>query len=254
MASYDVILPAGGPIKGPFGDVAGTPWKALIQFSDETILQRTLRVLRAHPKIGRLVVIGPDEVLNHPGTSLADLKITPGNTGPDNIFLGLDALKPASTDVLIVTTDLPFLDEAMIDRFIAACPDSAEICGSLVSQASYEAAFPNSTATFVTLAGESYTLGGIYRMNSAALSRMKPEIDRVFAQRKSKLGMAKLLGLAATIKFVRKTLTLDQAIGRVEQILRCKIHAVLSDPHLAYDIDDQEDYDYAVASILKNPS
>ena len=88
----DVVLPAGGRIAGDFAQQAGTEIKALIRFDEETILRRTIRALRASECIGRITVIGPEEVLEEARDSGADLMLSEGKTGPDNIYRGLDGL------------------------------------------------------------------------------------------------------------------------------------------------------------------
>jgi len=77
-----------------------------------------------------------------------------------------------------------------------------------------------------------------------------PHLEKVFVVRKSKLGMAKLLGPVFLYKFIRKQLTVPIVEAKLKQMLGCTGAPVLNcAPELAYDIDDFDDYEYAVRFI-----
>ncbi len=92
----DVILPAGGRIGGDFAAEAGASIKALIELHGVTVLERTVRVLRAMPEVGRIVVIGPAELQGHAASRGADVVLPEGDSGPSNIMLGLEWLGKAN--------------------------------------------------------------------------------------------------------------------------------------------------------------
>src|SRR5437870_2040178 len=92
----DAILPAGGRIEGTFADEAGADIKALIRLDSETFLERTIRILRDSRRIGRIVVIGPDEVANHSSARDADMALPEAESGPENVYRGLEWLRACS--------------------------------------------------------------------------------------------------------------------------------------------------------------
>lgn len=253
MSTYDAILPAGGEIDPEFANRVGTSNKALIRFGELTILERVIRALRESGRIGRIAVIGPDEVLDRASAAGADLRLAPGASGPDNILRGLDALRQqpgASSKVVVVTTDLPFLNATIVNRFLDSCPPDADISLPLITKEQYQQRFPGSTATFVRLKDGTWTAGCMYLMDAGALERAKPHIDRLFEVRKSKIGMAKLLGPAFLLKFLRKQLTIPELETKILGLLHCKGRAIAdSPPELAYDIDYLDDYDFAVKHL-----
>ncbi len=253
MATYDAILPAGGRIDPAFASVVGVENKALITFEGKTILQRVIEALRATGRIGRIVVIGPPEIQKIASEFGADIILAPAETGPDNIYRGLAALT-SSIDrpekVLLVNTDLPFLTPALIDEFLNACSDKLDICVPLVPATLWDKRFPGSTATFARIKDGKFTTGCIYLMDVAAMERIKPAIDRVFENRKSKIGIARLLGPRFVFKFVTKSLTVRDVEQKIEAMLGCTAAAIQNAaPELAYDIDFQDDYDYAVNQL-----
>jgi GTP:adenosylcobinamide-phosphate guanylyltransferase len=249
VSTLDVILPAGGRIDPAFAANVGTDVKALIQFDGKTILERTLEAVRGTNRVGNVVVIGSDAV-RKASEGLATTTIEEGATGPENIYRGLEAVtkaNPNARKILLVTTDLPYLTPEILNRFIDSCPEDADICVPLIRQTEYESRFPGSTATFVRLRDDAWTTGCAYVMDVKAMERIRPSVERVFEQRKSKIGMAKLLGPGFVFKFATKRLTLPDVEGKIKSLLGCSGRALTgAPPELAYDIDYMDDYEYAM--------
>lgn len=249
---FDAILPAGGTIPDDFAAKVGTNKKPLIKINGRTVLEATIASLRESGLVNRIVVIGSQEVLDHPSSQLADLRLLEAATGPDNIYKGLDALLTGEAPpdrILIVTTDLPFLTPGLIKTFVENCPPSRDFCVPLVAQGDFSKRFPGTPATFVTLKDDTYTTGCIYLANVKPLRAARPHINNVFEQRKSKMGMAKLLGLGFVFKYLTKQMTVDDVERKIVSLLGCSGAAIRhSAPEFAFDIDYLEDYEYAVAN------
>lgn len=248
MPTYDVILPAGGRVSADLAAEAGTDVKAMIRFGEETILARTIRVLNESGLARRIVAIG-GEAVQKEARALGAHALAEASTGPENILNGLKWLR-AQTDatpkVMVVTTDLPFLDAALVRKFVELCPDDRAIAVPLISRAEWDRRFPGSTAMFVTLGDGQWTTGCAYLLDAIALERSMPQIEKVFAQRKSKMGMVKLLGPVFAYRYLRKSLTVVQIEDKIQSMLGCSGAAVRhAPPELAYDIDDLEDYAFA---------
>lgn len=252
VSTYDAIIPAGGTIDPAFAAEAGTDQKALIVFNGQTMLESVLRALSESGVVRNTVVIGSSQVQDK-ARPLATHVLDQGSTGPDNIYRGLDKLKESSPDmdkVLIVTCDLPFLSGDLVKRFVDACPEDRDVCIPIIHQADFERTYPGTTSTFVQLKDGTFTLGGMFLMNAKKLPEIRPAIQRVFEQRKSKLGMAKLLGPVFVLKWLRKSLTIPDLERKIVSMLGCSGKAVVGAPvELSYDIDDLEDYRYAAKLI-----
>jgi GTP:adenosylcobinamide-phosphate guanylyltransferase len=253
VTQYDAILPAGGRIDPDFAKAVGTDRKALIEIDGQTILSRTLEALRATGQIGRSVLIGPEEITNSPSAADATLKIRERSSGPENIMAGLQALEEHGgprNKVLVVTTDLPFISPQSIQAVLDRYQPELDILVPICTQPAYQTMFPNSTSTFIRLRDHGYTAGGVYVMDPDALRRAMPMIVRLFENRKSKLGMAKLLGPTLLVKFFRKTLTIDDVESKAMSLLNLKGKAYRdAPPELAYDIDYLDDYEYAIKHL-----
>ena len=242
----DVVIPAGGRIIGEFAQQAGTEIKALIRFDDETILRRTIRALRASGCVGRIAVIGPEQVLAEAQSSGADLMLAEGATGPDNIFRGLDGLNSESTHLLIATGDMPFLTPESVRDFLTLCPTEAEICIPLVERTAFEALYPGLIRTDTPLRDGYFRLGGLFRVDVATLRRARTHVEQLFAARKNNVQMARLIGIPFIVRYLFRRLTVDQIVARASEILQCQGAAVRHvPPELGFDIDLPEELAYA---------
>jgi len=242
----DVVLPAGGRISGEFAQQAGTGIKALIRFEEETILRRTIQALRASECIGRIAVIGPEEVLAEARESGADLALPEGKTGPDNIYRGLDGLTHVTPHLLIVTGDMPFLTPESVRDFLTLCPAAAEICIPIVERTEFERRYPDLIRTDTPLRDGYFRLGGIFRVESDTLRRVRPHLEQMFAARKNNFQMAQLIGIPFIVRYMFRRLTVDQIVARAGEILQCNGAAVRHvPPELAFDIDLPEELAYA---------
>ncbi len=251
MIEFDVIIPAGGTISTEFSRVVNTDRKALIALVGNTMLGNTVECLRAMPGTRRIVVVG-NEMIRRAAHGVNEV-IPEAETGPKNIINGLRWLsqqdQPAEK-VLIVTCDLPFLTVDALGKFLALCPSNKDFCVPLISNEDFAEAYPGAHATFVKMKDGIWTTGCAYLATPKAVFSAAPQIERVFENRKSKVGMARMLGPKFLLGYVTKSLTVKMVEQKVEEILGCKAVAVPSSPaELAYDIDYVEDYHYAFQAL-----
>lgn len=253
MTTLDAILPAAGRISGDFAVEAGTEIKALIPLGGRTVLERTLETLRVTGRVGRVVVIGAGEVASHPGARAAEVVLPPDDSGPANIFRGLEWLYQANGGrhaerVAILTTDLPFVTPQAITDFLDAGPKEADACVPLVTRREFEARFPGAEIDYVRLRDGEWTMGCVFLVEPRALIRIRPAIERAFAARKSQLTMARLLGPLFILRFLARRLTVAHIEERCLKLFGCAGRAVRGcAPELAFDIDLPQDYRYAAA-------
>lgn len=251
MIQFDVIIPAGGTIPKEFAKVVNTEKKALISMESNTLLGNTIECLRAMPGTRRIVVIGNEMIRR--GANGADMVLGEAETGPKNIFAGcrwLSQQNEPAEKVLIITCDLPFLTVDALSKFLALCPAEKDFCVPLVSYEDFVDTFPSAEATFVKMKDGKWTTGCAFLTTPKAIFAAQPQIEKVFENRKSKVGLAKMLGPKFVIGYVTKSLTVKSVEEKVEQILSCKAAAVSGSPaELAYDIDYVEDYHYALQTL-----
>ncbi len=243
----DAILPAGGKLDAEFAAAAGTNVKALIKVNGKTFLDVAIEAVRGSGKIRNLIVIGGEEVQEHCKTLGVDA-IAEANTGPENMFNGLDALCQASPPpdrVILVMTDLPLLQSEHLDWVLENANSGKDIYLTAVRDSNFLSAFPGCPSTFVSLVGEKLTLGGVTVIRPEAMRRSRPYFQAAFELRKSKIGLAKLLGYGFTLKFLLKRVTVQDAEDKIVSLLKCSGTPILgSPPQLAFDVDDVFDFNY----------
>jgi len=255
--SIDAILPAGGRISGDFARETGTEIKALIALCGRTLLERTLATLRATGRVGRIVVIGPREVVEHPCPHAADAALMEAGSGPANIVRGMEWLWNASGGryperILIITTDLPFLTAQAVTGFLDACPADVDVCLPLTRRREFEAGFPGLTIEYVRLRDGQWTMGCAFLVSPTAIANNRAMIERAFAGRKSQIAMVRLLGPLFIVRFLARRLTVADIERRGLQLLGCTGAGIRGcAPELALDIDQPQDYHYALLNCRR---
>jgi CTP:molybdopterin cytidylyltransferase MocA len=251
--TIDAVLPAAGRIRGAFAAKAGVEVKALVSVGGRTVLSRTLSALRATGRVGRIVIVGPHEVAAHPDARGASAVLPETeDSGPANILRGLEWLDKAgaAARVLVITTDLPFLTPAALVSFLDSAPADQDICLPVVRRQECEARFPRLRMKYVHLRDGDWTIGCAFLVNPRAIRENRDLIERTFAARKSRLAMARLLGVPFLLRFLLRRLTVADIEQRARELLACPASAVMGCPaELAFDIDGPRDYGYAVRAF-----
>lgn len=257
MAGLDVVIPAGGKLDAEFSRVVGVQSKALIPFQGRSMIGNTIEALRSSPSIGRIVVVAPQEVLDHPDAKLADATGLAVGGSPDNIMVGVNLLKGMNFPpdrILIATCDLPFLSAASIEEFLKLCSGESDFYVPLIHKDDFVERFPGAEATFAQLADGAWTTGCLYIASIRGLEVAKPHLDQVFQNRKSKLKMAMQLGLRFSWDFLMQKLTVPRVEAKIRELLKIRGIAVSgAPPELAYDLDYVEDFQYAVSAVSRAP-
>jgi molybdopterin-guanine dinucleotide biosynthesis protein A len=245
----DAVLPAGGRIAGELARDLGTDVKALLRFGPDTVLERTLKTLRATGRVGRIAVVGPREI--SPYVNLADVALPETDSGAGNILRGLEWLRGAhegadSERVLILTTDLPFLTAGAITAFLDACPPEMDLCVPVLNRQEFEARFARTASRYVRLRDGDWMIGCAFLIRPQAVLRNRVMIEQVFAARRSQIGMARLLGPWFVLRFLTRRLGVKQIEAKCLQLLGCAGVGIRGcAPELAFDIDYISDYRYA---------
>jgi hypothetical protein len=244
---YDAVLPSGGRITGAFEQKAGVSLKALIPHERGTVLEHIIAVLRETNRVGRIVVVGPENLSGSPSVKGADFVLPEGESGAENCLIGLKWLAKSDTSpkALIVTTDLPFLSCEAVNAFLDACPQDGDICIPILTKEELESRFPGSENTYVPLKDGFWTMGGVYLVNPGALLGRGKRLEDVFAARKSQFRMACLLGPKFILRFLTKRLTVADIESKCGDLFRCCGYAIRnSPPELAFDMDELKEYEY----------
>ncbi len=240
---------AGGRLSGKDAEFAGTTIKALAELSDEALVVRVVRELKLVPEVGRIVVVGPDEVRKALGDLCevcTETKTLLGNVQAGVKFAGLTG----SDRVLLVGSDLAFPCAESFSDFIQRTPESSDVTTPLVTRAAYDAAFPNIRSAFVALREGDFTIGSQFTSPAGLLLDPPPGVEAILGNRKSQVQMAISFGPMFVTGLLTKSLTIPALEKRASEILRVSTTAVRDcAADLAFDIDDRHDLAEARAFI-----
>jgi len=254
MDKFDVVIPAGGLIDGEFAAAAGTTIRALAPAGAgrRPVLQVVVAALRESNKVGKIVVVGPEELRSRVegvdqwlGEPVQEAGQITG--GPANILAGLKELDSART-ALVCTSDLPFLTADAVAGFVDRIDRAVDIGAGVVSADAYNGRFPDAPPSeYVRLAdvGPS-TIACIFAVRPGAILGKMELVSSAFEARKSQWGLVRLLGPRLLWEFATKRMSARSICNRLERLLDCRIGLVENAaPETAFDIDTIEDYRYS---------
>lgn len=242
----DAFVTAGGRISGGFAEKAGTQIKAMVEIGGETMMKRTIDALKNCDLVGRVAVVAPLEIMEHPDVKRADLIIRADGDGVENIKKGLNAF-PDSERVILCTSDLPFINSEAVEGFIDKCPVECALCYPVFEENDIDEGIRAGVPGYVKLKEGRFTGGSMFMMNREKCLQRLDTIGQSFNARKSTLGMARLLGLRVIVETIFGVCKLQTMEDRVARLMGAPCKVIRGcDPVITVDVDDEESYEFAL--------
>jgi len=233
---------AAGRLPAPLSARYGTGIKALVPIGETTPLQSILAALHASDPIGRIIVVGPEEV--RAAAAVADAFVSERPTGEENALAGLSEVR--SRRALLCASDLPFVEARHVTDFLDRIAPAADVAYPIFQRDEFLAVFPVGRSRFARVAGSEWTGGSLCAITTALALRNAALIRKAFRARKNPLSLAALFGARFMIRFVAGSLTLADLERRLSSITGGMAQAVRdAHPALAMDCDDGDDIEYA---------
>lgn len=235
------VLASGGPDK--LAKKLGVPHKALIELAGKPMIEYVTDALVECPELERVVVVAHEAgAAPHLKTDLAVVQ-PQGESYMDAIAAAADALSDMDY-VLICTCDVPMLTAEAAGHFVQSCRScpSADLAYSIVKASVAQSGSPEMQRTVVKLVEASFVSGCMAAMTRRFVDENIERLGEVFAQRKSKIGLGRLLGWPFVGKLLLKKLSLVAVVKRAEELLGCEVLVVIS-PHpcVGFDVDKVSD-------------
>ncbi len=217
---------------GPPDDVAhlqnGAPNKAFVLIDGVTLVERTMRPLKASASIDRIIAVAPIAAHEHPALALANEKRPDGVKISESLRNGLAGL-PLDELAIVVASDLPILTVAAVDDFVSRArkldPDVGYGC---LERSVHMARFPEVPHTWARLRDGTYCGGGMIAIKPRVLPHLERFIERLGAARKNPLHLASLFGWDMVFRFAFRRLTVAQAENRASHLLGAPVRAIVS--------------------------
>jgi hypothetical protein len=223
----------------------GTTVKALAPVAGEPIVRRVARALQHARGIGRVCVVGPEEVRDAvEGLCTWEPE---RDSALANFQAGLEHLRPAhDARVLLCGTDVVALDAHSLEDFLHRAPEAGDIWMPVVHRESFDARFPEGKWVYVPLADGHFTAGSQFLVRPRAVLKNLPLIESLFDRRKSQVAMVGKLGLPFLLKLLTRRLRVHELEARASVLTGCRCRAVMDcRPELAFDIDNLAEWEYA---------
>ncbi len=227
---------------GAFAALIGSDVKALAPMGARRLIDMAIEAAKT-VKVERIVVVGNATVREHCGHDVDDV-LPAVAEGRENLRRAL--LSADGNDLLLLTSDLPFITGDALDDFLARRGD-ADIAMPLAEADEYEAKFPGAADHATTVGTTRVVNASVFFFSGAVIERVEPVSQQFFEARKSLTRMAALTGPVLLTKYLTGRLHIEDVERRAEQVFGVKARAVRSaSPLLCYDVDTIEDYRYAV--------
>lgn len=238
----DAVVLAGSLNSGPLKECSPAGYEALIPIGKKVMVEYVAEALLNTRQINRVLVVGPVKELS-PLMSGARLTLTEAAGGiMENIEAGLKQL-PGGKRILLATSDIPMLTPQSVADFIALCGDmSGDLYYPIIPKKVVEKRFTSTKRTYVSLAEGVYTGGNLFLLNPAVYKQCVQNGRRIFDQRKSPVGLCRLIGLPFVLKYILRTLTIEDVRQKGSELLGIKGVVVVSHyPEIGVDVDKPAD-------------
>lgn len=233
------VVLAGGEPNDALAREVGVAAKALMPLRDRPMSAYVLEALRASRCVDQVVYVGPT---TRRLDGLYARALPPGRRMVDSLALGVGAalglLEPAATSrILVLTADIPWITGEGVDRFVSAAPDAALVYPAIAESSAREQ-FPDQRRTFVRVGGERFTAGNLMLIEPAIVPALLPFVDRAYRARKNPLALANLVGLDLALRLAGGWLDFETLERRVGRLLGAEVRVQVSrDATLGADID-----------------
>jgi GTP:adenosylcobinamide-phosphate guanylyltransferase len=237
----NAVITAGGLVDADFARTIGTNVKALAPIGGATMLDRAIDAARG-AGVENLAVIGGTAVRERCAARVERV-VDSSEDGGENVLRALAVW--SGTPLLYLTSDIPFVTPQAVRDFAQRSAQYA-VTMPLAEHDAYTRRFPGAPEHVVELGGERVANGNVFFIAPEAIEPLRSWATRFFAARKSKIGMAQLLGPALLLRFVFGKLTIGAIERKAVRALGMPVAAVRdAAPELSYDVDTLADYLYA---------
>lgn len=249
MPTNAVIL-AGAANTGALRDVSSAANEALIEISGKPMVQYVIDALRQSEQIGRVLLVGPPDLLRE-RVQGRNLEFIPSRDRiVDNVNAALDQL-PAHEKVLIATCDIPLINGSVVDGFINLCAQrDADLYYPVVERSINESRFPHVQRTYVKLREGMYTGGNMFIVNPAIRQIITEKMNMFIKYRKNPVKMAGLIGWTFVWRLLTRRLTLSQLEARASSFFGIRGAVIICPyPEIGVDVDKPSDLQLAIAAL-----
>jgi GTP:adenosylcobinamide-phosphate guanylyltransferase len=248
----NAVVLAGGPADAVAALAPGAANKAFVPVAGLTLVERTLRALRAVSRIERIVVVAPVQTHGMPALAAADECRPDGKRMLESLRSGVAGF-PADETLLVVASDLPVLTPAAIEEVLdALAARDLDVAYSCLARRYHDLRYPHIPHTWARMREGQFCGGGVSAIKPRALDRLGAVLDALGAARKAPLRLAALFGWDVLVRFALGRLSIAQAEARATAMLRVPVGAIAcTHAEIAVNVDRPSDVALAQALLTR---
>ncbi len=239
---FNALVLAGTKERGPLEIAENVDNKALIMLESRPMIDYIVDALNSSENIGRILVVGPKNELHPYIGKKVDEILNPGNSILENMEIGLNFFNSAD-NLLLLTSDIPLITSKAIDEFLEICTKRKAYIGyPIITKENIVKKYPETQRTSVKMKEGTFCGGNIVFFKPEVFFQNKKLIKELFDNRKATWKYVKILGLKFILKFLFKTLNIEEVEKRVTDIFGYNSIAVMiSYPEIMIDLDKPSD-------------
>ncbi len=248
----DAVVLAGGGKPEPLTEQEGVSNKAFIKIHNRPILSYVLDALQQASSINRILVVGPKEELNELARVGHDFEaVTEQGSMLENLAAGFN-LTEHEKPCLVVTGDIPLINAAVIEQFLALCaPFEYDLYYPVLTRESCLERFPKTERTYVRLKEGHVTGGNIGLVRPDWFLKNWARLELFISYRKKPLKLLQILPLSLALKYLLKSLSVKDLEYHLSRLLYLKARAVLCNcVEMAIDVDKVGDLEMVKKEIM----
>nr|MDD6335320.1 NTP transferase domain-containing protein [bacterium] len=228
------------------------PCKGLISLKGRPMVAYVIAALKASGVVGRIVVVGPSEAMQH---ALHDDTVEYVNAGDnlmDNLDMGLAGFSPDEL-VLVATADTPLLTgEAVRDLVTRGLQSGKDGVYSFTEKADIEATFPGARRTYIKLKTGRYTGSNLMMLRPRVLPQAREIFRQMSDNRKNPLALGRMFGLRRLIKLLFGRMSIEELVCAGQKMLGFEVFPLETRyACCGQDIDREEDLAFMKPYIEK---
>lgn len=237
----------------PMAQAAGISHKALLPVCGIPMIRRVISALQSVEAIDRIsICIEQPEVLA--GIVPDTVTFIPPAPGPSaSVMKALDLL---GTPLLVTTADHALLKPEWIRSFIQAAQDSdCDVAAGIAMEDAIQRDVPGTKRTMIRLADGAFSGCNMFLFRTPAAYGVIRLWQKLEAERKHPLRMARILGPGILLRFVLRRLTRADVCRRIGQLSHARVAMIpLPDGRAAVDVDKPADLDLVVHLLSAAPA
>jgi len=243
MAVLDAVILAGGTNKGKLRDYSVENYEAIIEIDHRPMVSFVVDTLRNCPLINRIAIAGPPEEMNRLFGQMENVLVAPGGKTPvESLINALDVLK-SKNRILVATSDIPLITLGSVTDFIKRCSrKQADVYYPIIPKEVNDKRYPGVKRTYIKFKEGVFTGGNLFLINPKVVKRCARQAEFFVENKKSPIGLARLLGGRFLLKFFFRSLTLKEVETKMSNIFGIKGAVVISPfPEVGIDVDKPSD-------------